>query len=241
MTDANLASARVVVPLVIDLVHPTSVVDVGCGRGLWLQAFSERGVSDIRGIDGAWVEKETLVIPPERFLVKDLERPFDAGKSADLAVCLEMAEHVPAASAPGLVESLTKIAPVILFSAAIPLQGGVHHVNEQWPGYWAELFKKHDYVPVDCIRRKIWDDTRVNFFYAQNVFLYVRKDSLSRYSKLAQEAERGEGKALALVHPEMYARATERYRMLLPFLKLFPKGIKRFVRGILASRGRANP
>ncbi|MCT7423352.1 hypothetical protein N4A85_24765, partial [Escherichia coli] len=86
-----------------------------------------------------------------------------------LAVCLEVAEHVSDKNSRQLVESLTNAAPVILFSAAIPLQGGVHHINEQWPAYWQERFKERGYVPVDCLRRRLLGNPQIAFFYAQNI------------------------------------------------------------------------
>ena len=227
--DASYTSAKAVVPIVIDLIHPKGVVDVGCGVGTWLAVFKELGVEDILGVDGIWVEKEQLFIPKELFTPRDLEKPFSINKKADLVVCLETAEHVSDAAAEGLIESLRKIAPAVLFSAAIPLQEGVHHVNEQWPGYWVQRFKKHGYIPVDCIRRKVWENKDVRFFYAQNTFVFVDERHLERFPKLKEEVAHGNGNALPLVHPEKYLQAIERYHALLPFLKLVPAPLKRFI------------
>ncbi len=231
--NASYASAQVVVPLVIDLVHPQSVVDVGCGVGTWLSVFKEQGVEDIFGVDGKYVDEKQLFIPKEKFISKDLGKPFKIDRKADLVMCLEMAEHAPDTSADGLVESLTQIAPVIFFSAAIPLQEGVHHVNEQWPGYWAKKFKKHGYIPVDCIRRKIWTNENVRFWYAQNSFLYVDVKKINQYPKLKKEIENGNGEALSLVHPTKYMQAIERYNALLPVLRLIPVPIKRTMKKFL--------
>lgn len=233
MEDTNLISARVVVPLVIELVSPKSVIDVGCGTGLWLKAFSENGIREITGIDGSWVDKKMLVIPGQAFISKDLEQPLNIGKKADLAVCLEVAEHLNSTKSEQLISSLVEVAPVILFSAAIPFQGGAHHVNEQWPDYWAKIFKEKGYIPVDCLRRKIWDDNRVSFFYAQNILIYVDKKKINEYQKLKKEVEAGYNEALSLVHPHMYLYYAERWRLVVPFLgKLPPKllhAIKRFL------------
>ncbi len=234
MVETNLSSARVVVPHVLELMRPSSVADIGCGEGIWLKAFMEAGVTSVQGVDGDWVEKERLQFPKQQFLVADLKEPVVLDKKYDLAVCLEVAEHLPDAASGTLVSSLTNAAPVILFSAAIPLQGGSHHVNEQWPAYWAEKFAVHGYIPVDCIRRKIWDDKKVSFFYAQNIFIFVKKDLLSNYPKLQAEIEAGNGSALSLVHPYMYLYYAERWRSIVPFLGKFPPGIlhvvKRFLR-----------
>lgn len=224
MKVSNLTSARKIAPMVIDILKPKSVVDVGCGTGVWLKAFGERGVRDIFGIDGDWVKEDMLVIPKESFKSADIEKPINLDKKADLAVCLEVAEHIPHGAAGILIDNLTSIAPVILFSAAIPFQGGSHHVNEQWPEYWREHFEKRGYIPVDCIRRRVWDDKEVSFFYAQNILMYVDKSKLSSYPALEAEIRDGNGNAHALVHPYMYVYFAERWRMLVPFLgKISPK------------------
>src|SRR5262249_11402135 len=129
-------SAEQVVPIVVDLVQPQSVVDVGCGQGAWLRAFRRRGIADILGLDGPWIDQARLYFPADRFIALDVSEPVRLGRGFDLAVSLELAEHLRAEAAPTLIESLTTFAPVVLFSAAIPGQGGTGHVNEQWPDYW---------------------------------------------------------------------------------------------------------
>jgi SAM-dependent methyltransferase len=215
------------------LVAPHSIVDIGCGEGIWLKAFKEGGIDEVRGIDGDWVQKGRLVIPEAQFVVADLKEPVVLERTFDLSVCLEVAEHLPDSAADTLIKSLTDAAPVVLFSAALPLQGGSHHVNEQWPAYWAEKFNKVEYVPVDAIRRHIWDDTRVSFFYAQNIFIYVKKSELSNYALLEKEIEEGHGKALPLIHPFIYTYYAERWRMVVPILGKFPPSLLHGVKSLL--------
>lgn len=161
-------SARVVVPIVISLVEPTSVVDFGCGTGVWLRAFQENGVKEVLGVDGDWVDDR-----PDAFRVADLNQPIELGCTYDLAISVEVAEHLQSGEA--LVDSLVSAAPLIVFSAAIPGQGGVGHINEQWQDYWAERFKVRGFVAADVIRPRIWSDTEVSFWYRQNVILYIDK------------------------------------------------------------------
>ena len=115
-----------------------------------------------------------------------------------------MAEHLAADYAEQLIASLVELSDVVLFSAAIPGQGGAHHVNEQWPGYWAARFGKHGYVPVDCLRRQLWANPDVDYWYAQNALIYVRRTRLEDYPALAREHELMGGSAHALVHPRKY-------------------------------------
>jgi 2-polyprenyl-3-methyl-5-hydroxy-6-metoxy-1,4-benzoquinol methylase len=140
MRRTSLQSAREVIPLVRHYYDPASVVDVGCGGGSWLSVFHELGIRDIYGLDGDWANTDDLLIPSALFQETDFLKPFRLSRTFDLVVCLEIAEHIQKSSAPVLIESLTHLGPVILFSAAIPDQGGVDHVNEQWPEYWARLF-----------------------------------------------------------------------------------------------------
>lgn len=177
--DPDLRSPRVVVPLVISMVQPRSVVDVGCGAGNWLRVCLECGVETVFGVDGHHVQPAWLRVPQECFRPFDLTKPLRLDRKFDLAICLEVAEHLPKGCAPGLVEALVRLAPVILFSAAVPLQRGVHHVNGQWPEYWQKLFQKHKYRMLDVVRKNIWKNAEVKFWYRQNMFLYVREDFIS--------------------------------------------------------------
>lgn len=159
-SDGSLRSARAIAPIVTDLVKPRSVLDVGCGVGTWLAAFAELGVTDYLGVDGDYVDRTALRIPSERFVSMDLASPVSLGRRFDLAVCLEVAEHLPLSAAAGLVGFLTEAAPVVLFSAAVPGQGGTCHVNERWPPFWRLLFERRGYSRLDPIRPRVWRNER---------------------------------------------------------------------------------
>jgi SAM-dependent methyltransferase len=200
----SLDSARVIAPIIARLVRPASVVDVGCGEGLWLTAFQECGATDILGLDGSYMDEDLLKIPRERFCATDLGLPLDVDRRFDLAVSVEVAEHLPASRATSFVADLTSLAPIVLFSAAIPHQGGIAHLNERWQDYWAELFAAHDYIPIDCLRFRIWSDPRVAWYYAQNMILYGRRDLVESDPTLAAEYERSRSWPLRIVHPNKY-------------------------------------
>jgi SAM-dependent methyltransferase len=203
-------SAKAVVPLVIDLLHPNSVVDVGCGTGGWLAEFKRRGVTDILGVDGPHVSVRQLEIVQDDFLAADLTQPLRLDRYFDLAISLEVAEHLDVHRSEQFVETLTDLAPVVLFSAAIPHQGGRHHVNEQWPAYWSEQFAAHDFVTLDPFRSVLWDRSDVDWWYAQNLMLYVRKDHVTRFPTLAS-AEHG---FPTYVHPRNYLHHAWQNRVL---------------------------
>lgn len=207
-SEDSYRSARAIVPLVLALHEVGSVVDVGCGVGTWLAAFAEHGVTDVAGVDGDHVPAAELRIPPERFRPHDLRVPLDLGRRFDLAVCLEVAEHLPPDAGSDLVDTLTGLAPVVLFSAAAPEQGGVGHVNEQWPSYWIERFATRGYEAVDCIRPQVWDDDEVVFWYAQNTFLMVDRATLAVSPALREARDRYAVVPKALVHPTAYRERT---------------------------------
>lgn len=197
-------SAREIVPLILELIKPQSVVDVGCGDGTWLSVFKEFGIQECLGIDGEYVDKESLQIPQEEFLAHDLKLPWQIDKTFDLVISLEVAEHLPEECAESFIDSLTKLGAVVVFSAAIPYQGGTEHINEQWPSYWLSYFKTRGYLLVDCLRKKIWDNDKVKPWYAQNVLFFVKQDSLDKYPLLAKELENTHPSQLAIVHPHIY-------------------------------------
>jgi len=167
-----MSSAGVVVPIVNGFFQPLSVLDVGCGVGGWLKVFTTLGVRDILGIDGDYVDRRLLQIPADQFRAADLSALRDVGRRFDLACSLEVAEHLPGRCAEQFVAMLVGAAPVVMFSAAVPYQGGTDHINEQWQSYWCGLFQKHGYVALDCVRPRIFGDERVEWWYRQNTLIY---------------------------------------------------------------------
>lgn len=204
LTDGSIRSARVMVPLVLDLVQAKSVADIGCGIGTWLKICREYGVEEILGVDGWHVDRKQFLIPEECRLSADLSKPLQLAKTYDLVISLEVGEHLPAQSAKTLVDTVTGLGPVVMFSAAIPFQGGTSHVNEQWQEYWARMFQDKGYLAIDCIRPKVWANPAVLPCYAQNTLLYVRSDSIHLYQRLQVELEKDVGGRLSAVHPALY-------------------------------------
>jgi SAM-dependent methyltransferase len=201
--DRARTSAETVVPLVVERVRPKSVVDLGCGHGIWLETFARHGVDDYIGIDGDWVPLEKLHFPPERFVATRLDKPVRLGRRFDLAVSLEVAEHLPERGAKQFVQNIVDLAPCVLFSAAVPYQRGTDHINEQWPDYWAALFREHGYVVLDGLRPLVWSDPAVFGFYAQNVLMFATPEAIAAHPLLARDRERTVDAQLSIVHPEL--------------------------------------
>ncbi len=155
------------------------ILDVGCGQGVWTREFANiPNVGQAIGIDGTYVNTDQLVIPAENFIGHDLTTPLSLDRKFALSVSLEVGEHLPKAAAAELVATLVKHAGIVLFSAAIPGQGGESHINEQPLEFWRGLFASHGYVPLDVIRPALADHPEVEPWYRYNSLLYVAKDRL---------------------------------------------------------------
>lgn len=203
--EGSFRSAMVILPIVQEYLKVSSVVDVGCGGGEWLRAAGLLGIDFCRGVDPN-VEATEMIYKLDA--TKEASLAVSIGRFK-LAVCVEVAEHIDACHADFLVEQLCGLAPAVLFGAAIPGQGGEHHVNEQWPQYWVEKFKARGYIAIDCIRRRVWNDENVDPWYAQNTILFVHAEGClglmtpKLAKRLRQSAEGDE--ILPLVHPRKWA------------------------------------
>jgi SAM-dependent methyltransferase len=202
---ATRCAAEKISALILELFDPRSVADVGCGNGIWLEVFDRaESVERIFGLDGNSVPDEDLLILPKYFKRVDLELEYSEELEGrfDVVTCFEVAEHISPANAVQFIRNLTEISDVVVFSAAIPFQKGVCHVNENWPEYWARIFRSFGYVPVDCIRRKVWYDDDVAFWYKQNTFAYVKEPEVERYFPGYDAAM--ETPVLSAVHPYLF-------------------------------------
>jgi SAM-dependent methyltransferase len=202
--DGSRLSAQVIIPLILEHIQPRTVVDVGCGAGIFLSVFEQHGITNYLGVDGDYVDQSMLEIPADRFLSADLNKPLQINQTFDLVISLEVAEHLSSTSAETYVKTLTRLGDFIIFSAAIPQQGGAGHINEQWPIYWAKLFAKENYITVDYLRSKLWGHQHVESWYAQNILCFIRNKVVQYYPRLACYIRSPEDPSLSLVHPDLY-------------------------------------
>ena len=160
----------------MDLIPIDSVVDVGCGLATWLKVFKSKGVSSLLGVESEETISSYLPSGEIEIIGRDLNSFFECNSKFDLAICLEVAEHLNPSAADDLVRTLTTLSDCILFSAAIPNQGGQNHINEQGPDYWKKKFQKHGYIMLDPFRKLLWKNEKVHYCYRQNCALLVRQD-----------------------------------------------------------------
>lgn len=167
--DGMRLSASVLVPFLMDRLGMTpdeSIIDVGCGEGWWAAEFAGYEMTAV-GLDGDYVDAVGGIekISHNLNLKLPVLGPFD------YALSLEVAEHLQGRRGKSFVQDLCNLAPVVIFSAAIPRQGGTGHVNEQWPSYWAGHFRSAGYRVTGAFRFDIWNDDRIENWYRQNLLI----------------------------------------------------------------------
>jgi cyclopropane fatty-acyl-phospholipid synthase-like methyltransferase len=170
----SIASGEIICPLLISLLVPASLLDVGCGTGAWCRIWLENGVVDVHGVDGQYINPAHLLFPQESFMANDLSQPFDLGRKFDLITSLEVAEHIAASSADVFMDNLARHGDLVLFSAAVPGQGGEFHVHEQPLEYWRDKMAQRGYRCFDPLRELVRNEPRVEPWYRYNCLLYAR-------------------------------------------------------------------
>jgi SAM-dependent methyltransferase len=198
--EITLGAAKVVLGYLFARHRIASVVDFGCGTGTWLSVAKSLGATRVKGLEGTWVNTDMLDDPTIELCTRELEKEGSVPGEFDLAISLEVAEHLPRARAASFVAELAAASTLILFSAAIPGQTGVGHVNEQWQSYWARLFSQRGFQNFDVIRPLIWNKRELPVWYRQNMLLYAKDNAASLLRAYGSVTSL----PLDLVHPELW-------------------------------------
>jgi Methyltransferase domain len=222
--EARIArSAAALVPQLMSLFQPRSVLDVGCANGLWLRQFKSSGTPVVHGIDGPWVPRDQLRIDSAEFTTCDLGNANTLAaltlplERFDLAISLEVLEHVSPVAGDALLDFMAARTDIIVASAATPHQGGTGHINEQWPAYWAARLQARGFEPFDFLRFAIWDDDEIAPWYRQNIIGYFRGSVPQAVVDFAHAGlDRMLSTPMPMCHPGVYAKK----------LSLFRRGVK---------------
>lgn len=205
--------ARLAANFVIDtlsaVLNVKSVLDVGCGVGTWLRVFQERLACDVRGMEGEWLNTDLLEIESSLVTKCDVSKSFRLGRKFDLVLSIEVAEHLAESSAKSFVEALVSHSDAVVFSAAIPGQGGTGHLNEQFADYWIGLFREFEYVPLDLFRWQIWNEEKIPFWLKQNLLFFTTKKLSTNFISAGLL-----GSPLSVVHPHLYSARLQNFRQL---------------------------
>jgi SAM-dependent methyltransferase len=185
----SMRSAAIVAPLVLEHYSASSLVDVGCGRGAWLAEWARAGVKDYVGVDGNYVDRDKLLFPVDRFVSRDLARFFDLTRKFDLAVSLEVGEHIIPEASETFVDNICRHSDAILFSAAVPGQGGTMHINERDYDFWRTHFVARGYRLFDFVRKAVCNCREVEPWYRYNCMFFARGSAIAKLSRTALASE----------------------------------------------------
>lgn len=224
-------SAKAILPILQEYFDPQSVIDMGCGLGLWLKVWKdELHIKKVKGVEGKYINRSEIKLEEHLIETHDLKTPYKSSEKYDLAMTLEVAEHLPEESADSFIKTLTDLSDIVLFSAALIGQEGTYHINEQMPEYWAEKFKKQGYFPLDLIRPFIWNHPQVEYWYKQNILIFVNSDLLPELSdELLAIQKNTHSDSLLKIHPDHYFKVLKR-KNFLPFAHYQAYRMKKFIR-----------
>lgn len=170
---AKRHDAESVINTLVGMYSPSSVIDFGCGVGLYLSFFQQKGIT-VQGVEGATKALNYSKIDKNLIEIHDLQKPYEPTEFYDLALCIEVAEHLPEEAADTLVDSLCKSTNTIFFTAATPGQGGTHHINEQPRQYWIEKFRDNNYKldkkDMELIRKQV--NIKETNWVLENMFVF---------------------------------------------------------------------
>ena len=205
--DGSIAPKRKILEALHKYYNFESVADFGCGKAGWLTVAKSMGVTKVHGYDIPEIDISQREIGENEFTPIDLSKRHSFNQEFDLAISTEVAEHIPLSGVKNFIGNLVEAAPVVLFSAALPYQGGMGHVNENWIEYWHCFFQERDYHCFDCFRDKLWHDPSIPYYYRQNLLLYVNRGKLNHFIGQGM-IESNNPKSL--IHPDMYIKLVHR-------------------------------
>ncbi len=143
--EEGLKFAEWFIPLLRRTFQLNSLIDVGCGTGHYLHACRQSGISDVFGMEGSPFAFKHLLVPDHLVVRHDLRKPFQFDRRWDLALSLEVAEHIDDVDTDNYVRILCNASDVVVITAAPLGQGGTRHVNEHSRSWWTEKFSGAGY------------------------------------------------------------------------------------------------
>ena len=174
LKDHNLSVPREIVPVIIEYFKIKSLIDVGGGIWAFTRVFQDFWVNAVC-VDWPRVDKSKLFIDEKFFIERNFEQYNEFWEKYDLALSLEVAEHLSSNAAESFVKTLCNCSDYVIFSAAFPYQWWQNHINEQPPQYREKIFNQEWFEICDCFRHLIRDNKKIPWRYRNNIFLYHKK------------------------------------------------------------------
>ncbi|MFZ5539648.1 MAG: methyltransferase domain-containing protein [Pseudomonadota bacterium] len=182
----SLASARRILSILRQHCAFARVCDFGAGLGTWLRAAHELGATQLAGFEGPWALDHPERFPEAAYFPVDLNEPIEVTEPFDLAISVEVAEHLLPERSESFVRDLCRASGVVLFGAALPRQPGDGHINCRPHAFWIEQFRRNGYACLDAFRPLVWTDPAVEPWYAQNCFLFVADERRHEFPALRE-------------------------------------------------------
>lgn len=174
LLQTSATSAPFIAKYIYNNFEPKTVVDIGCGTGEILKALTSLCDIECLGIEGPWINdcQERF----ENIQLANLNEFLPLEKKFDVAICLEVAEHLEERFASTLISTLTESSNIILFSAAIPGQSGTEHINLKYPDYWARHFWEKGFALYLDPRKEFFRNLQLAPWYQQNTLVFRKMD-----------------------------------------------------------------
>lgn len=195
-------SALILLNYLKDFLKINSIIDFGCGMGTWGKAAKDIGITNYIGVDQHYYNDKYMVIEKNSYIQHDLRNKFFVQRSFDLAISVEVAEHIDSVYENTFIENICNSSDIILFSAALPEQGGTGHINERPCSYWNSKFDALGYVLIDCIRPFFWNNKNIEIWYRNNCTLYIKKEKFDTIKSYIPQSSF----PIDIIHPEMLTR-----------------------------------
>ena len=193
LQNPSIEASKIILPVLHRRYNFKSLIDFGCGLGQWS--------AGLKGIDSSYLgvdlRYDRLLIKESQFIEHDLNLPIDLKKRFDIALCVEVAEHLKPESANIIVDTLVRHSNIIVFSASIPFGGNPTHINEQYWEYWIEKFEQKGYIVNDWLRDYIWDNPLSASCYKTDMLIFEKCGQ----NELVQDFQ-------PKIHPEFYGCKT---------------------------------
>jgi glycosyltransferase involved in cell wall biosynthesis len=156
--------------------------DIGCGNGYIISNLYNKYSKKVWGVDGSEYFMDNI----DRSVLSMVKRVDLTNKAkldkADVAICLEVAEHISAEFSDILVNNIVSVnAKTIIFTAAPPGQAGVNHINLQDHKYWVNKFLANGYLLDESLSSKFCKDLSGSLLYTKwyldNWMVFRKKES----------------------------------------------------------------
>ena len=154
---------------VAETLQPQTVLDIGCGPGIYVDALRDHGIEAI-GID---TDKR---IEGKPHLKK--ESLFETNSTAEVVICLEVAEHISKDMSEQVANCVADcVIPdgILIWTAAKPGQGGTGHINCQPKDYWVQRLSNYGLQRDELLETQLLDYAKSGYYmgwFLQNLIVF---------------------------------------------------------------------